>query len=86
MEVSTKLYYLPQGKFDMMLLENIVKLFDKFFRIIIALDLELWYLRSLKFVIALKFLGPKLFMLQNMVRNSFSRESHLMTQDNFLAP
>ncbi|CAF1475583.1 unnamed protein product, partial [Adineta steineri] len=38
-------------------------------RIILALDLELWYLRSLKFVIALKFLGPKLFMLQNMLRD-----------------
>ena len=38
-----------------------------YFRIIWALDLELWYLRSLKFVIALKFLGPKLFMLKNMV-------------------
>lgn len=38
-------------------------------RIIMAFDLELWYLRSLKFVIALKFLGPKLFMLRNMVRN-----------------
>ncbi len=40
----------------------------KDFRIIWALDLELWYLRSFKFVIALKFLGPKLFMLKNMVR------------------
>ena len=36
-------------------------------RIILALDLEVWYLQSLKFVIALKFLGPKLFMLKNMV-------------------
>ncbi|CAM4805119.1 unnamed protein product [Rotaria magnacalcarata] len=41
-------------------------------RIIWALDLELWYLRSLKFVIALKFLGPKLFMLQNMLRDLFA--------------
>ncbi|UJR11208.1 hypothetical protein I4U23_015389 [Adineta vaga] len=38
-------------------------------RIIMAFDLELWYLRSLKFVIALKFLGPKLFMLRNMLRD-----------------
>ncbi|CAF3904829.1 unnamed protein product [Rotaria sordida] len=36
-------------------------------RIIWAFDLELWYLRSLKFVIVLKFLGPKLFMLKNML-------------------
>ncbi|CAF0951970.1 unnamed protein product [Rotaria sp. Silwood1] len=41
-------------------------------RIIWALDLELWYLRSLKFVIALKFLGPKLFMLKNMLRDLFA--------------
>ena len=40
----------------------------KGFRIIWALDLEMWYLRSFQFVIALKFLGPKLFMLKNMVR------------------
>ena len=38
-------------------------------RIILAFDLEIWFLRSLKFVIALKFLGPKLFMLRNMVNN-----------------
>lgn len=36
-------------------------------RIIMAFDLELWFLRSLRFVSALKFLGPKLFMLRNMV-------------------
>ncbi|CAF2031429.1 unnamed protein product [Rotaria magnacalcarata] len=41
-------------------------------RIIWALDLELWYLRSLKFVIALKFLGPKLFMLKYMLRDLFA--------------
>ena len=46
--------------------ENFLNKF-MYFRIIWALDLELWYLRSLKFVIALKFLGPKLFMLKNMV-------------------
>lgn len=49
------------------------RLIQETFRIIWALDLELWYLRSLKFVIALKFLGPKLFMLKNMV----SYRSHL---------
>jgi len=37
-------------------------------RILMAFDLELWYLRSLRFVIAIKSLGPKLFMLKNMVR------------------
>ncbi|CAF1015057.1 unnamed protein product [Rotaria sp. Silwood1] len=41
-------------------------------RIIWALDLELWYLRSLKFVIAVKFLGLKLFMLKNMLRDLFA--------------
>ncbi|CAF1116862.1 unnamed protein product, partial [Rotaria sordida] len=41
-------------------------------RIIWALDLELWYLRTLKFVMALKFLGPKLFMLKNMLRDLFA--------------
>ncbi|CAF1060452.1 unnamed protein product [Rotaria sordida] len=41
-------------------------------RIIWAFDLELWYLRSLKFVIVLKFLGPKLFMLKNMLRDLFA--------------
>ncbi|UJR29010.1 hypothetical protein I4U23_010228 [Adineta vaga] len=41
-------------------------------RIIWALDLEMWYIRSLKFVMALKFLGPKLFMLKNMLRDLFA--------------
>ncbi|CAF4377045.1 unnamed protein product [Rotaria sp. Silwood2] len=41
-------------------------------RIVWALDLELWYLRSLKFVMALKFVGPKLFMLKNMLRDLFA--------------
>ncbi|CAF2084429.1 unnamed protein product [Rotaria magnacalcarata] len=41
-------------------------------RIIWALDLELWYLSSLKFVITLKFLGSKLFMLKNMLRDLFA--------------
>ncbi|CAF3352824.1 unnamed protein product [Rotaria socialis] len=40
-------------------------------RILLALDLEVWYLQSLKFVIALKSLGPKLFMLKNMLPNLF---------------
>ncbi|CAF0984122.1 unnamed protein product [Adineta steineri] len=45
---------------------------DKIFttgRIIWAFDLELWYLGSLKFVVALKSVGPKLFMLKNMLRD-----------------
>ncbi|CAF4600940.1 unnamed protein product [Rotaria sp. Silwood1] len=41
-------------------------------RIIWALDLALWYLRSLKFIIALKFLGPKLLMLKNMLWDLFA--------------
>ncbi|CAF1418610.1 unnamed protein product [Rotaria sordida] len=41
-------------------------------RIIWAFDLELWYLRSLEFVIVLKSLGPKLFMLKNMLRDLFA--------------
>lgn len=43
-----------------------------FHSIILAIDLELWYLFSLRFVSAIKVLGPKLFMIQNMVsKNSF---------------
>ncbi|CAF4184066.1 unnamed protein product, partial [Rotaria sp. Silwood2] len=37
-------------------------------RIILAIDLELWYLFSLRFVSAIKLLGPKLFMIRNMLR------------------
>jgi hypothetical protein len=37
------------------------------FRIVLALDLEIWYLYSLRFVSAVKLLGPKLFMIRNMV-------------------
>ena len=37
------------------------------FRIILALDLEFWYLISLKFISAVKILGPKVFMVRNMV-------------------
>ncbi|CAF1001217.1 unnamed protein product [Rotaria sordida] len=36
-------------------------------RIILAIDLELWYLFSLRFVSAIKLLGPKLFMIRNML-------------------
>ncbi|CAF1099065.1 unnamed protein product [Rotaria sordida] len=35
-------------------------------RIILAIDLELWFLFSLRFVSAIRLLGPKLFMIQNM--------------------
>jgi len=31
------------------------------------LDLEIWFLFSLRFVSAIKLLGPKLFMIRNMV-------------------
>ncbi|CAF4095024.1 unnamed protein product, partial [Adineta steineri] len=40
--------------------------------IIWAFDLELWYLRSLRFIVVLKFIGPKLFMLKNMLRDLFA--------------
>ncbi len=36
-------------------------------RIVLAIDLELWYLFSLRFVSAVKLWGPKLFMIRNMV-------------------
>ncbi len=38
------------------------------YRIVLAIDLELWYLFSLRFVSAVKLLGPKLFMIRNMVK------------------
>ncbi|CAF0876559.1 unnamed protein product [Didymodactylos carnosus] len=38
-------------------------------RIILAFDLELWFLLSLRFLSAIKILGPKLFMIQNMLRD-----------------
>ncbi|CAF2408271.1 unnamed protein product [Rotaria sp. Silwood2] len=41
-------------------------------KIIWALDLELWYLRSITFVMASKFLGSKLFMLKNILRDLFA--------------
>lgn len=47
---------------------RIVFIFKKFScRIILALDLELWYLLSLRYVSAIKLLGRKLYMIQNMV-------------------
>ena len=36
-------------------------------RIILAIDLEIWFLSSLRFVSAIKLLGPKLSMIRNMV-------------------
>ncbi|CAM4747246.1 unnamed protein product [Rotaria magnacalcarata] len=46
---------------------------DKFTaaRIILAIDLEIWYFLSLRFVSAVKLLGPKLFMIRNMLRDLF---------------
>ncbi|CAF4144077.1 unnamed protein product [Rotaria magnacalcarata] len=38
-------------------------------RIILAIDLEIWYLQSLKFISVVKILGPKLFMVKNMLRD-----------------
>ncbi|CAF1223885.1 unnamed protein product [Adineta ricciae] len=38
-------------------------------RIVLAIDLELWFLFSLRFVSAVKLLGPKLFMIRNMLRD-----------------
>ena len=38
-------------------------------RIVLAIDLELWYILSLRYVSASKLLGPKLFMMKNMVMN-----------------
>jgi hypothetical protein len=32
-----------------------------------AVDLELWYLRSLRFMISHSYLGPKLLMIKTMV-------------------
>ena len=34
-----------------------------------AIDLELWYIRSLKFMIAHNYLGPKLLMIKTMVNH-----------------
>jgi hypothetical protein len=32
-----------------------------------AIDLELWYLWSIKFITVIKILSPKVFMVRNMV-------------------
>ncbi|CAF3799568.1 unnamed protein product [Adineta steineri] len=48
--------------------ENQAQLFTTA-RIILAIDLELWYLFSLRFVSAIKLLGPKLVMIRNMTRD-----------------
>ena len=42
-------------------------------RIVLALDLQIWYLFSLRFVSAVKLLGPKLFMIRNMVITTSSQ-------------
>jgi len=34
-----------------------------------AIDLELWYMRSLKFMMSHGYLGPKLLMIKTMVSN-----------------
>ncbi|CAF3650691.1 unnamed protein product [Rotaria sp. Silwood1] len=34
-----------------------------------AIDLELWYMRSLKFMISHNYLGPKLLMIKSMARD-----------------
>src|ERR1700722_12078138 len=39
-------------------------------RIILAIDLELWYIFSLRFVSSVKVLGPKLLMIRNMVSSN----------------
>ncbi|UJR16241.1 hypothetical protein I4U23_003149 [Adineta vaga] len=41
-------------------------------RIMLAFDLEIWFLFSLRFVSAIKLLGPKLFMIRNMMRDLIS--------------
>ena len=53
-------------------------LFNNFsrFRIVLAIDLELWFLFSLRFVSAVKLLGPKLFMIRNMVRTCYTNGCH----------
>ncbi|CAF1560653.1 unnamed protein product, partial [Adineta steineri] len=38
-------------------------------RIILAIDLEVWFLFSLRFVSAIKLLGPKLIMIRNMLKD-----------------
>ncbi|CAF1102784.1 unnamed protein product [Adineta steineri] len=62
------LFYLGLGFRYRAYNENIISIA----RIIWAFDLELWYLRSLRFIVVLKFIGPKLFMLKNMLRDLFA--------------
>ncbi|CAF4188401.1 unnamed protein product, partial [Adineta steineri] len=68
--VSTNIFYIaPYLLFYLGLIFRYTGYDDKIFiagRIIWAFDLELWYLSSLKFVVALKHVGPRLFMLKNM--------------------
>jgi hypothetical protein len=45
-------------------------LYSVLHRIILAIDLELFYLISLRFLSAFEFFGPKLVMIQKMVTNS----------------
>ncbi|CAF0730867.1 unnamed protein product [Adineta steineri] len=73
--LSNVFYILPYGLFYFGLGFRYASYNDNLLstaRIVWALDLELWYIRSLKFVMALKFLGPKLFMLKNMLRDLFA--------------
>jgi hypothetical protein len=37
------------------------------YRIVLAIDLEMWYLFSLRFVSGVRVLGPKLYMIRDMV-------------------
>ncbi|CAF0929325.1 unnamed protein product [Adineta steineri] len=71
--VSTNIFYIaPYLLFYLGLIFRYAGYDDKIFtagRIIWAFDLELWYLSSLKFVVALKHVGPRLFMLRNMLRD-----------------
>ncbi|CAF0954182.1 unnamed protein product [Adineta steineri] len=71
--VLTNIFYIaPYLLFYLGLIFRYAGYDDKIFtagRIIWAFDLELWYLGSLRFVVALKSVGPKLFMLKNMLRD-----------------
>ncbi|CAF0985839.1 unnamed protein product [Adineta steineri] len=71
--ISTNIFYIaPYLLFYLGLIFRYTGYDDKIFtagRIIWAFDLELWYLSSLKFVVALKHVGPRLFMLKNMLRD-----------------
>ncbi|CAF3888305.1 unnamed protein product [Adineta steineri] len=71
--VSTNMFYIaPYLLFYLGLIFRYTGYDDKIFtagRIIWAFDLELWYLSSLKFVVALRSVGPRLFMLKNMLRD-----------------